>query len=75
MSEATDKHTFLQENQYIKYDLLELQELLVKGGYLDPEEATAVMALSKEPFDQRMSRAADVFYDYVINYAPELLSP
>ena len=29
MSEAADKHGFLQENQYIKYDLLELQELLV----------------------------------------------
>lgn len=22
-----------------------------------------------------MQRAADVFYDYVVNYAPELLSP
>ena len=74
MSEATDKHTFLQENQYIKYDLLELQELLVKGGYMEPEEA-ASSVLSQEPFDQRMQRAADVFYDYVVNYAPELLSP
>jgi hypothetical protein len=27
MSEAADKHKFLQENQYIKYDLLELEEL------------------------------------------------
>ena len=51
MSEATDKHTFLQENQYIKYDLLELQELLVKGGYIEPEETSA---LSQEPFDSRM---------------------
>jgi hypothetical protein len=41
MSEATDKHTFLQDNQYIKYDLLELQELLVKGGYMEPEEAAS----------------------------------
>ncbi len=24
MSEAADKHSFLMENQYIKYDLLEL---------------------------------------------------
>lgn len=39
MSEATDKHAFLMENEYIKYDLLELEELLVKGGYLDPQEA------------------------------------
>jgi len=74
MTEAADKHVFLQENQYIKYDLLELQELLVKGGYLEPDEATS-FSLSNEPFDQRMSRAADVFYDYVVNYAPELLSP
>ena len=72
MSEAADKHKFLQENQYIKYDLLELEELLVKGGYLDPEETSALI---HEPFDQRMQRAADVFYDYVVNYAPELLSP
>lgn len=74
MAEAADKHNFLQEHQYIKYDLLELQELLVKGGYMEPEEA-ASSALSHEPFDQRMQRAADVFYDYVVNYAPELLSP
>jgi hypothetical protein len=73
MSEAADKHAFLMENEYIKYDLLELQELLVKGGYIEPEEA--VSALANEPFDQRMQRAADVFYDYVLNYAPELLSP
>ena len=72
MSEAADKHKFLQDNQYIKYDLLELEELLVKGGYLEPEETSAIL---NEPFDQRMQRAADVFYDYVVNYAPELLSP
>ena len=41
MSEAADKFSFLQENQYIKYDLLELQELLVKGGYMEPEEAAS----------------------------------
>ena len=50
MSEAADKHNFLQENQYIKYDLLELQELLVQGGYMEPEEA-ASSVLSQEPFD------------------------
>jgi hypothetical protein len=73
MSEASDKHAFLQENQYIKFDLLELQELLVKGGYIEPDEASAVLA--SEPFDQRMQRASDIFYDYVVNYAPELISP
>ena len=75
MSEASDKHAFLQENQYIKYDLLELQELLVKGGYIEPDEASAVTALASEPFDKRMQRASDIFYDYVVNYAPELISP
>ena len=73
MSEATDKHAFLQENEYIKYDLLELQELLVKGGYVEPDEALSV--LTTEPFDKRMQRASDIFYDYVLNYAPELISP
>lgn len=75
MGEAADKHVFLQENQYIKYDLLELQELLVKGGYMEPEEAVQWTTLVQEPFDSRMNRASDVFYDYVVNYAPELLSP
>lgn len=75
MGEAGDKHVFLQENRYIKYDLLELQELLVKGGYIEPEEAAQWSSLVSEPFDQRMQRASDVFYDYVVNYAPELLSP
>ena len=75
MSEATDKNAFLIENEYIKYDLLELEEMLVKGGYLEPEEAFGHKVMSKEPVDQRMQRAADVFYDYVVNYAPELLSP
>jgi hypothetical protein len=45
----------------------------VKGGYLEPEEANNLLA--HEPFEQRMQRAADVFYDYVVNYAPEVLSP
>jgi hypothetical protein len=56
MSEALDKHAFLQENEYIKYDLLELQEMLVKGGYLDPEEA--FRHLANEPFEAKMDRAA-----------------
>lgn len=56
MQEALDKHAFLQENEYIRYDVLELQEMLVKGGYLDPDEANK--ALSKESFDRKMERAA-----------------
>jgi len=73
MHETLDKHAFLQENEYIRYDLLELQEMLVKGGYLDPEEASKHLA--NEPFENKMERAAQVFYDYVVNFAPELLSP
>jgi len=41
---------------------------------MEPEEA-ASSVIANEPFDQRMQRASDVFYDYVVNYAPELLSP
>ena len=29
---------FLQENKYVNLELLELQELLIKAGYLQPEE-------------------------------------
>lgn len=42
---------------------------------MEPEEAASWTTLVAEPFDQRMQRASDVFYDYVVNYAPELLSP
>jgi len=56
MHETLDKHAFLQENEYIRYDLLELQEMLVKGGYLDPEEASKHLA--NEPFENKMERAA-----------------
>lgn len=73
MLEATDKHQFIQENKYILYDLLELQEKLVKTGYLEPSEA--MKHLGNEGFGSKMNRAAEVFYDYVLNYAPELLSP
>ena len=29
----------MQDNKFIHLELLELQELLVKGGYIKPEEA------------------------------------
>ena len=54
------------DNPYIKYDLLELQELLVKSGYVDPTEA--LRATGEESVESRMERAANVFYDYVLNY-------
>lgn len=53
--------------------MLELQELLVKGGYLSPDEADKMSA--RHPHKVRMERAAEIFYDYVQNYAPELVSP
>jgi len=41
MQEAADKYQFLQDNNYIKYDLLELQEKLVSGGYLIHNETAS----------------------------------
>ena len=38
MKQAHDKHEFLKENKYIHLDLLELQEMLIKAGYLMPDE-------------------------------------
>ena len=35
---AHDEHSFLQEHKYIHLDLLELQEMLIKAGYLQPDE-------------------------------------
>ena len=47
--------------------------MLVKSGYLDADEA--LQHLANESFDSKMQRATQVFYDYVVNYAPEVLSP
>lgn len=38
MQDASDKYAFLVDNPYIKYDLLELQEMLVNAGYIDHNE-------------------------------------
>lgn len=54
--EAQDKHAFMKENKYIYFDLLELQSLLVQGGYLNPEEAEQFNA--SQPHEVRMERAA-----------------
>jgi hypothetical protein len=32
----------LRQNKYLRYDMLELQELLVKGGFINPDEALKV---------------------------------
>jgi hypothetical protein len=53
--------------------MLELQELLVRGGYIEPEEAESMSA--SLPHEVRMDRAAQIFYEYVQNYAPDLISP
>jgi len=29
----------MEENKFIHYDMLELQELLVRAGYINPDEA------------------------------------
>lgn len=39
------------------------------------EPAEIEQNVQNEPFEQRMKRASSVFYDYVLNYSPELLSP
>lgn len=73
LTQAKDKHQFMEENKFIHYDLLELQELMVKAGYINPEEAEKFSAA--QPYEVRMDRASRIFYDYVQNYAPELISP
>jgi hypothetical protein len=39
LQESKDKHQFMEENKFIHYDMLELQELLVRAGYINPDEA------------------------------------
>lgn len=73
LQEANDKHAFMEENRFIRYEMLELQELLVRAGYIDPEEAEKFS--SEQPYEVRMERAARIFYEYVQSYAPELISP
>lgn len=72
LQEASDKYAWMQENKFIHFELLELQELLVKAGYIKPEEAEKFS--SQQPHEVRMERASTIFYDYVSNFAPELIS-
>ena len=72
IQEAADKHKFLEENKFVRLELLELQEKLVKAGYLEPEETQKIS--SSMPYDVRMERASRIFYEYVSDFAPELLS-
>lgn len=63
----------MEESKFVRLELLELQEMLVKAGYLLPEEAEKFS--SRQPQEVRMERAARIFYEYVQNCAPEFLSP
>ena len=60
--EAHDKNKFMEENRFIRLELLELQDQLVSAGYLDPDEAEK--AISNIPYEVRMERASQIFYDY-----------
>lgn len=73
LMEAKDKNKFMEDNKYIKYELLELEELLVQSGFIDPDEA--VGSLADQAFPMRMERASKIFYDYVSAYSPEMMSP
>jgi len=53
---------------------MELEELLVRGGYIDPEEVLA-SDMIPETQEQKMDRAAQVFYQHVSNYNTEFMSP
>ena len=46
---------------------------MVRSGYINPEEAEKFSAA--QPYEARMDRASRIFYEYVQNYAPELISP
>lgn len=52
----------MDENKFIRLELLELQDQLVSAGYLDPDEAEK--AASNIPYEVRMERASQIFYDY-----------
>ena len=52
----------MDENKFIRLELLELQDQLVSAGYLNPDEAEKTV--SNIPYEVRMERASQIFYDY-----------
>ena len=66
---AKAEHEFLQDNEYLAYDFLELEELLIKGGYITAEEAISGAT------EHQMAEAASIFHEHVTTYQSELLSP
>ena len=84
MQAAHDEHEFLRDNKYISLDLLELQEMLIRAGLLQPDEKVIRQAedapLDEATFEANvgalgMDAAVEVFYDLVLNYHPDVLSP
>lgn len=73
MKQAHDRNDFLQQNDYIKLEMLELQELLIKAGYLTPEER--VINQDEQLGELGMEAASQVFFDLVLNSHPEAYSP
>ena len=73
IKKAHDENDFLQESEYIQLDLLELQEMLIKAGYLSPEERVINDDLQQGALG--MDAAVEVFYNMVLSNHPEALSP
>ena len=55
---AYDEHKFLQDNDYVRLELLELQELLVKGGYINPDEVLNLVPENHMDLNKRMEAAS-----------------
>lgn len=65
LKKAHDEHEFLQENPYVNLDLMELQEMLIKAGYLSPDEQKVGEDVSIGNLG--MDAAVEVFYNMVLN--------
>ena len=73
MASVYDQTEFMKNNKYIKYDLLELQERLVESGLMTPDEAIGRKSYEKVPFNEKMDRAKELFYDLTKDYYPEMV--
>lgn len=68
LQNAHDKHEFIELNKWLHLELMEVQEMLVNSGYMDPR-------VDFTDLDTRMKAAKEVFYSYCSAYAPEMMSP
>ena len=73
MLKAHDEHEFLQDNDFIQLELLELQEMLIKAGYISPEEKEVNDEISRGVLG--MDAAVEVFYNVILNNHPTVVSP